>query len=180
MPSMQKMGVGIMDWQDEVEWCLRLWNSLRVRNEDTPGGMWTLEGIGKYERTGLQAMTLVEIHIDRPTKNEESSLFDHHDYLATLGREIGWEIDAEVRKAHTFEESFSIPEDRIGDVAICSQKCGTVARIEPLAVDQQYYKLNDGICPVCGKKGFAKSWHDLHVVIDDRGAALRSQRQEEE
>ena len=145
-----------MDWQDEVEWCLRLWNSLRVRTEDTPGGEWTLE------------------------KGEESSLFDHHDYLATLAREIGWEMYLDVKKAKTHTEEFMIPEDRIGDVTICSKKCGTVARIEPITVDQQYYKLTGGMCPVCGEKGFTKDWHNLHVVIDDRGAALRSMKQEEE
>ncbi len=170
----------MMDWQDEVEWCLRLWSSLRVRTEDTPGGQWTLEGIGMYERTGTQQMTLKEIHIDRAEKGEESSLFDHHDYLATLAGEIGWEMLLDVKKARTHTEEFVIPEERIGDVTICSKKCGTVARIEPITVDQQYYKLTKGMCPVCGEKGFTKDWHDLHVVIDDRGAALRSMKQEEE
>ena len=50
MPPMQEMGVVKMTFQDEVEWCLRLWNSLRI------GGVWTLEGVGTYVRTDLKEM----------------------------------------------------------------------------------------------------------------------------
>tara|TARA_B100000902_G_scaffold372981_1_gene400475 strand:- start:363 stop:887 length:525 start_codon:yes stop_codon:yes gene_type:complete len=174
MPPMQEMGVGRMTFQDEVEWCLRLWNSLRI------GGVWTLEGVGTYVRTDLKEMTLTEIHIDRATPGDERSLFDHHDYLATLAREIGWEMEMKVERAFTFDGEFTVPEDRIGDVAVCNKKCGAIARVEPIAVEQTYYKLTDGECPVCGKKGFTKDWHDLHVVIDDRGATLKAQKEEEE
>ena len=131
-------------------------------------------------RTDLKEMTLTEIHVDRVNPSDERSLFDHHDYLDTLAREIGWEMHMNVEKAYTFDGEFTVPTDRIGDVAICNKKCGAIARIEPIIVEQTYYKLTKGECPVCGKKGFTKDWHDLHVVIDDRGATLKNTRQEEE
>jgi len=171
--------------EEEVEWALRLWNSLIVGDEKDPiqsGGTWQLEGVGKYVRTALKELTLTEIHLDRHTPSEESrSLFDEHDYIATLGREIGWSVKTQVSKAYNYEGEFSIPEDRIGDVMACQSRCGAIARVEPLDHGVVYYKLEDGQCPVCGEPGFVDDdWLGLHVVIDDRGATLKRLRQEEE
>lgn len=169
--------------EDEIDWALRLWNSLIVGEESNPvesGGTWYLDGVGVYVRTALQELTLTEIHCDRPKIDAERSLFDEHDYIVALAREIGWEIKAEVRKAHAFSGEFTIPIDRIGDVAVCANKCGTIARIEPLDIGVIYFKLEEGRCPVCGEIGFDDDWHDLHVVIDDRGANLRLQKENEE
>jgi len=171
--------------EDEVEWALRLWNSLVVGDENDPigtGGSWKLEGVGKYIRTGIKELTLIEIHLDRHIPNQEGrSLFDEHDYIVTLAREIGWNVKTDVQKAFSDNEEFSIPEDRIGDVMICSHKCGTIARIEPLDQGIIYYKLDGGLCPICGEPGFDDpDWKDVHVVIDSRGATLKVQKQEEE
>lgn len=171
--------------EEEVEWALRLWNSLIVGEESDPvktGGSWQLEGVGKYVRTSLKELTLVEIHLDRHTPNEERrSLFDEHDYIATLAREIGWQIKTDVKKAYNFDGEFSIPEERVGDVMACKSRCGAIARVEPLDQGVIYYKLDDGTCPICGEPGFDDpDWIGLHVVIDDRGATLKRQRLEEE
>lgn len=169
--------------EDEVEWALRLWNSLIVGDANDPintGGTWELDGVGKYVRTALKELTLIEIHLDRHTSNESGrSLFDEHDFIATLAREIGWVVKTEVRKAFSHDGEFTIPQDRIGDVMICSNKCGTIARVEPLDQGVIYYKLDDGLCPICGEVGFDnKDWRDIHVVIDSRGALLKKQEEE--
>ena len=157
--------------EDEVVWAFRLWNGL------AEGGRWVVPDLGIYERTGEATLSLKELYAARPDHivNEDNrSLFDTHDYLVALGTEVGWEIVLDIGKAYNQEgDVLNIPEDRYGQAAVCSKQCGAIVRIEPPEPAKIFVQINKGLCPVCGEKGFTKSWEGLHVYLDDTGARIK-------
>jgi hypothetical protein len=158
--------------QNEVEFALRLWQSL------VPNGEWILPKVGKYIRTGETELTLVEMYSPTVSANERS-LFDHHDFIAHLGNEIGWNIALGIERAFDSDgDVLNIPKGMIGDVAVCS--CGLVIRVEPANPWQVYQQVVDGKCPHCKKNTFDSKWNNIHVVTDKTAIRLKESIREEE
>ena len=158
--------------EDEVQFALRLWKSL------VPNGEWILPNVGKYIRTGETQLTLVELYSSKVIQGERS-LFDHHDFIAKLGEEIGWTVSLGIEKAYDSNgDVLNIPNKMIGDVAV--HDCGLVIRVEPANPWQVYQQVLDGVCPHCKEKGFDKKWNNIHVVTDETAIRIKQNRMEEE
>jgi len=171
--------------EDEIKFALRLWDSL------IPNGEWLLPNVGKYIKTGTEELTLTEMHqatlqkaaiISNKASINGRSLFDHHDFICYLGKEVGWEIKTEIEKAYDYKgEEMNIPLDRIGDVAVCSKNCGLVIRIEPATPWKIFQQIDEqGVCPFCNKVSFDKAWYNIHVVTDSTAIKMRKSRHSEE
>jgi len=158
--------------EEQVHWAYRLFNSL------APHGRWTLPGVGVYERTGDRTLTFVEMFTSRPRPDSMVSIWDQHDFIVALANSLDWEVQVNIVSAYDIDHNpLNIPEDRIGDVAVCSKKCGTIVRIEPPEPGVVLHKIENKKCPICDKVGFNKEWDGLHVYVDSRGAALRQERE---
>jgi len=154
--------------EDDVIWAIKTFTSLAI------GGTWHLQGVGVYERTAEDELTMIEIHHAKPTE-ESKGLFESHEYLNLLANELGWKMRQQVRKAYDYEgKEMNIPEDRIGEANVCSKNCGTIVRIEPTGPGKVHALIEKGgICPICSGKGFGKDWDGVWVIVDDTGARLK-------
>jgi hypothetical protein len=167
--------------QKDVEWAYYLWNSLSVGD-----GRWVLPNVGAYIRTGVKQLTLREIHFSKPHENEfGSSVFDNHHWIMALADNIGWEIREEVKIATDSEGEINIPEDLIGMVSVCANRCGAVYRVEEINPAQQYIRIQDDlVCPCCNEEHSVDPLlKGVHIVLDDRAYAInqrKKQIQEEE
>ena len=74
----------------------------------------------------------------------------------------------------------NIPDDWIGKVDVCSNKCGAVIRVEPASPWEIYQEVKEGACPVCKETGFGPEWNGIHVVVDDRSVRLKQIQGDEE
>lgn len=166
----------MMITEDEVIWAFRLWTGLRE------GGKWVVPDLGIYTREGENTLVLTELFSATPTHEEgERSLFDTHDYLVLLGKEIGWEVIVSIEKAYNQEgDVLMIPEDRYGQAAVCSNQCGAIIRIEPPEPAKVFIQITDNECPCCGERGFDDDWEGLHVIVDDTGARIKQFINQEE
>tara|TARA_R110002050_G_scaffold5844_25_gene25186 strand:- start:56 stop:559 length:504 start_codon:yes stop_codon:yes gene_type:complete len=163
--------------EDEVIWAIRTFTSLRI------GGRWHVNGVGVYERTGVDELTLVEIHQGKPKilDYNEMSLFESHDHLQLLAEELGWKMIQSVEKAWDYDgKLMNIPDELIGRAAVCDADCGVIVRVEPAESGTVHALIEDGICPYCNEKGFTKKWNDVWVVVDDTGARLKMAKKQEE
>lgn len=165
--------------QKDVEWAYYLWNSLATGN-----GRWVLPNVGAYVRTGVKQLTLREIHFAKPQENEfGQSVFDNHHWIMTLADNIGWEIIEDVVLATDNEgEEVNIPDELIGMVSMCAERCGAVFRVEEMSPAQQYVKIQDTLsCPCCGREHAVEpELKGVYVVVDDRGFVLNESRKEQE
>ncbi len=166
----------------DVEWAYYLWNSLSTGN-----GRWVLPGVGAYVRTGVKQLTLKEIHFAKPQENVfDQSVFDNHHWIMTLADNIGWEVKEDVVLATDTEgDEVNIPDELIGMVSMCANRCGAVFRVEEMSPAQQYVKIQDTLaCPCCGEEHAVEPiLKGVYVVVDDRGFVLnesRKEKQEEE
>jgi hypothetical protein len=160
--------------QQDIEWAYYLWNSLSVGD-----GRWVLPNVGAYVRTGVKELTLRELHFSRPTANEfGNSVFDQHHWIMALADNIGWEIKEAVLMATDNEGEINIPDDLVGLVSMCADRCGAVFRVEGLSPSQQYVKISENlVCPCCGNEQSVEPLlKSVHVVIDDRGYRINQDR----
>ena len=164
--------------QRDVEWAYYLWNSLNVGD-----GRWVLPNVGAYVRTGVKELTLREIHFSKPQDNEfGDSIFDNHHWIMTLADTIGWTIKEDVMLATDNEGEVNIPEELIGMVSVCADRCGAVYRVEGLDTGQQYIKVTENLaCPCCGREqSVDPELKGVHIVVDDRGYQINKKKQKEE
>jgi len=166
--------------QKDVEWAYYLWNSLSVGD-----GRWVLPTVGAYVRTDVKELTLREIHFSMPAPNEfGSSVFDNHHWIMTLADAIGWTIKEGVLLATDNEGEINIPDELVGQVAVCANRCGAVYRVEELSTGQQYVKVQPNLaCPCCGQEHAVDPMLEgVHIVVDDRGYQVNQKKikQEEE
>src|SRR6056300_2032988 len=160
--------------QKDVEWAYYLWNSLSVGE-----GRWTLPNVGAYVRTGPKELTLREIHFSKPQENQfGSSVFDNHHWIMTLADAIGWTITESVILATDNDGEINIPNELVGLVSVCANRCGAVYRVEELNTGQQYVKIQPNLaCPCCGDEHAVEPVLDgVHVVVDDRGYVVNQNR----
>ena len=164
--------------QKDIEWAYYLWNSLSVEN-----GRWVLPNVGAYIRTGVKELTLREIHFSKPhDTNLEPSVFDNHHWIMALADNIGWDIKEEVLLATDNEGEINIPNDLIGMVSMCADRCGAVFRVEALSPAQQYVRIQDSLtCPCCGNEQAVEPLlKSVHIVVDDRGYVINQTKIQEE
>jgi hypothetical protein len=160
--------------QEDVEWAYYLWNSLAVGE-----GKWTLPNVGAYIRTGNKELTLTEIHFSKPPKNNFGlSVFDNHHWIMVLADNIGWEIKERVVIATDTEGVVNIPDELIGSVSMCAERCGAVFRVEELSPSKQYVKIEDDLrCPCCSRElAVEPILKSVHIVLDDRGYTIKQQK----
>jgi len=160
--------------QRDFEWATRLWGSL------AENGRWILPGVGVYVRTGNNRMTLTTIHMARPADDAfGNSLFDKHDWIVAMGEMIGWEVDEYIHEAYDEGgDRIIVPDNAVGDVALCLAGCGAIFRVEPLEAGKPYVRINmDGLCPVCGEEeAVDQMLRGIHVVVDKTAVSLKEQR----
>lgn len=160
--------------QEEIEWAYYLWNSLAL-----PNGRWVLPGVGAYVRTGMKELTLKEIHFSKPTENAfGQTVFDQHHWIMILADNIGWKIVESVELATDHEGELNIPEDLIGHVSVCGNRCGAVYRVEELNTMQQYIKIREDLtCPCCGEPHSVDPvLAGVHIVLDDKSYRLNQEK----
>lgn len=160
----------------DIEWAYYLWNSLALGE-----GRWVLPNVGAYIRTGVKQLTLREIHFSKPHDNEfGTSVFDNHHWIMALADNIGWEIQEEVKTATDTEGEINVPEDLIGTVSVCADRCGAVFRVEEINYSQQYIKIQDDlICPCCGGEHCVDPiLKGVHIVLDDRAYEINQRKKE--
>jgi hypothetical protein len=158
--------------EKDVEWAYLLWNSMTI------GGEWTLPSVGVYVRTGETEMTLTEIHFSKPNEESLSSVFDQHHWIMILADLIGWKIEEKVERAFDYDLEVNIPDEMLGDVFVCSSRCGAMFRVEPLSTGVNYTLIDDeATCPCCGDvNAVDEALKGVHVVLDDTGWVLKQAR----
>tara|TARA_R100001510_G_C7638144_1_gene195971 strand:+ start:866 stop:1396 length:531 start_codon:yes stop_codon:yes gene_type:complete len=160
--------------QEDIEWAYYLWNSLA-----NPDGRWVLPGVGAYVRSGVKELTLKEIHFSKPTENAFSqSVFDQHHWIMVLADNIGWKVVESVTLATDNEGEINIPNDLVGHVSVCANRCGAVFRVEELNTMQQYIKIQEDLtCPCCGEKhSVDPSLAGVHIVLDDKSYRMNQDK----
>ena len=160
--------------QEDIEWAYYLWNSLSVGD-----GRWVLPNVGAYVRTGVKELTLREIHFSHPKTNEfGQSVFDNHHWIMTLADNIGWEVKEAVLMATDNDGEINIPDELVGMVSVCANRCGAVFRVESLSPAQQYVKVPESLtCPCCGEEQTIEpTLKGVHIVVDDRGYRINQQK----
>ena len=172
--------------QHQVDWCDRLWTSLKI------GASWTLPTVGVYQKTGHYQLTLTELFFSSPTPDAfGNDAFDNHDWVIYVAGLLNWSVETEIERAFDWsgEEITMWDSDRIGDVAVCSKNCGAVIRIEPYEAGNHYTQITradiktgvdewdsiveQGSCPCCDLPAFGKEWVGCWVVVDDKAARLK-------
>ena len=160
--------------QRDFEWATRLWGSLAEH------GRWILPGVGIYVRTEFKTMTLSAIHMARPADDAfGNSVFDKHDWIVGIGEMIGWEVNENILDAYDEGgDQIIVPDEAVGDVALCNAGCGAIFRVEPLEAGKPYVRINmDGLCPICGElEAVDGLMRGIHVVIDETAVSLKAQR----
>ena len=156
--------------EEQIEWAYELFNYL------APNGEWTLPDVGVYRKTGENNLTLVNLFASKPRLDDVVSIFDQHRFVVLLAESIGWTVDEAIEKAYDVnDELISIPENRMGDLAICSKKCGAILRVEPPEPGTLLTKIEGGVCPVCKRNGFdAEEWDGMYVVVDERATSFKA------
>ena len=160
--------------QKDIEWAYRLWGSLAL------GGTWTLPAVGVYVKTSPNTLALGIIHNSKPIDDQfGNSIFDRHDWIVGLGELVGWSVIEDVQEAYDeMDEQIIIPNEDIGNVALCEAKCGAIFRVEELRAGVQYVRISmEGQCPVCGEiEAIDEELRGLHVVVDDSAYILKQER----
>lgn len=155
----------------QIEWCDRLWTSLKI------DASWTLPSVGIYVKTGTYELTLNELFFSKPTPDAFGmNAFDTHDWVIYVAGLLNWNVKTEIVKAHDWDgnEVEMWDSSRVGEVDVCSKKCGAVIRIEPYVAGNHYTQIDDkGVCPCCDQIGFESQWFNCWVVVDDRAARLK-------
>tara|TARA_R100000995_G_scaffold41700_1_gene19419 strand:+ start:3526 stop:4065 length:540 start_codon:yes stop_codon:yes gene_type:complete len=161
--------------QEQILWCDRLWSSLKI------GAKWILPVVGVYTKTSENALSLTELYFSTPTPDAfGSTAFDSHDWVLTVGTILNWDITEDIELARDWhgEVIDEWPTHMIGQVDVCSARCGTIIRAEPYRAGEHYVQLkkSDGkgtMCPTCNKVGFDRVWTDAWVVVDDSATQMR-------
>lgn len=116
--------------EQDLIWANRLWNALRL--EETDGGIWDFPTVGRYQRTGGNELTLIEIHASNKPDQIGASLWNKHDWVCLLAYAIGWEVVSDqVRKADTIVVDGEANEpnlEDIGSVMVCD--CGLIYSLQ--------------------------------------------------
>ena len=95
-----------------------------------------------------------------------------------LADNIGWKLVESVELATDHEGELNIPEDLIGHVSVCGNRCGAVYRVEELNTMQQYIKIREDLtCPCCGEPHSVDPvLAGVHIVLDDKSYRLNQEK----
>lgn len=159
---------------EQLIWCDRLWSSLKI------GAKWILPMVGVYVKDSENGLTLTELYFSTPVPDAfGNTAFDSHDWVRLAGQLLNWQIEEDIELARDWsgEVVNEWPTSMLGQVAVCSCKCGTIIRAEPYQAGKYYTQLDsseEGVsCPTCQKAGFEKEWGGAWVVVDDSASKLR-------
>ena len=170
--------------REQLAWCDRLWTSLKQ------GARWILPQVGVYTKTSPSTLALTELYFSTPVPDAfGGTAFDSHDWVRLAGSILNWTIDEEIEIARDWNGDIveNWPKELIGQVAVCSYKCGTIVRAEPYQAGKYYTQLHVTFdigpsslkgpmrvdCPTCGEDGFEDIWCEAWVVVDDSATKLR-------
>lgn len=137
--------------EQDAEWAYRLWNTLIVQHEEEgiAGGVWDMPGVGRYRRTGMQEMTLTEVHGDMMSPDHLGvTLFDKHDWIVQLGHAVGWRVvtRVEVADTNTEPDAFEPALEDIGRAWVCPG-CSLIYTLAPPTYEsERYVTPEDGSC----------------------------------
>lgn len=141
--------------QDSM-WAWRLWNALQIPIEkegafhgfDREGGTWDMPGVGRFQRTGHEELTLIEIHANMEPDATGVSVWHKRDWIVILGQTIGWNVIIDrVQKADEdpITPAPEPPLEHIGKSHVCP--CGMIYTLLPASSSELRVKLNeDGDC----------------------------------
>ena len=137
--------------EKDAQWAWRLWHTLQISDEahGIQGGIWDMPGVGRYRRTGINELTLTEIHATMEPDNLGVTVWNKHDWICILAQAIGWDVVSDqVKKAD--QDVLPADEDEpalehIGKVFACP--CGMIYSLRGPHSDVLRLKVSDdGSC----------------------------------
>lgn len=172
----------------DAMWAWKLWNALQIPIEkdgafsafDREGGTWDMPGVGRFQRTGSEELTLTEIHADMAQDSMGVTVWHKRDWIVVLGQLIGWRVVIDrVQKAD--EEPITpapeAPLEHIGKTHVCP--CGMIYTLLPAQSSELRVKLNDdGDClnPHCDIV-VPLPWASYMCVVNDTAVIAKQEAQ---
>ena len=137
--------------EDDFIWAHRLWNTLVVSDETQGvlGGVWDMPNVGRYRRTGVAELTLIEIHGNMAADRFGITLWHKHDWIRLLADRIGWFVHSDkVEKADFNEEAQDQDEPALEDIGrVFACGCGMVYTLLDNTAQETRLKVpDDGLC----------------------------------
>ena len=166
--------------EHDMVWAYRLWNALTLSDG---GGAWDMHGVGRYRRTGIEELTLTEIHADKEPDQLGVTMWNKHDWICVLAYSIDWEIVSdEVQVADNdvlgVEDMGEPAIEDIGKSHVCD--CAMIYSLQGPHTDALRLTVgDDGVClnRECDKT-LPAPFRGVLNVVDDRAMLARLDAQD--